>query len=212
MHGQARGRVFLQEDAHLFSVVCLYMSPGPSCRQLSGFRYVCSKNVIQCSIIAQRGVKKLMMVSESQAIVPSLVTIRSDLDIVAARMAARDLSRKIGFNTIDQARIATVASELARNIIMYANEGTVTLSMVQHSSHCGIEMMFEDHGPGIAPEYHPPKDINLDDTDSNGTDVCATNGHKRLGLAAARRMVDELKIATAPQQQGTTIICRKWLR
>jgi serine/threonine-protein kinase RsbT len=151
------------------------------------------------------------MISDSQGTVPNAVTIRSDLDIVVARMAARDLSRRVGFNTIDQARIATVASELARNIIMHASEGTVTLSMVQHGNRCGIEMIFEDHGPGIEiePHYYPPQ--NMDGFDDDSADGCSNNGHKGLGLAATRRMVDELDITTIPQQ-GTTIICRKWLR
>jgi serine/threonine-protein kinase RsbT len=135
------------------------------------------------------------------------VTIRSDLDIVVARMAARDLSRRIGFNTIDQARIATVASELARNIIMHASEGSLTLNMVQRGNRSGIEMVFEDHGPGLAPYHHSPTDGESNNGD--GSNGCATNGHKGVGLAAARRMVDELEITTAPEQ-GTTIICRKW--
>jgi serine/threonine-protein kinase RsbT len=152
------------------------------------------------------------MLSDSQEIMPSPVTIRSDLDIVVVRMAARDLSRRIGFNTIDQARIATVASELARNILMHASEGTMTLRVAQHSNCPGIEMIFENHGPGLEPHYHPPEHPGIDGTNSNGTDSSATNGHqeKVSGLVATRRMVDEMEIARA-SQQGTTIICRKWL-
>jgi serine/threonine-protein kinase RsbT len=123
---------------------------------------------------------------------PSVVSIRSDWDIIAARMMARTVARTMGFNTIDQARIATATSELTRNIILYAGEGTVTIGQIQRGDRVGIELMFEDHGPGIIEPLN------------NG------GGHG-MGLSASRRLMDELHIESIPES-GTSIICRKWLR
>ena len=81
---------------------------------------------------------------------PKVINIQSDLDIVAARMAARDMAKAMGFGAIDQARIATAISELARNIYLYAGEGTVTVSEVQQGIRKGLEVICEDQGPGIA--------------------------------------------------------------
>ncbi len=75
--------------------------------------------------------------------------IRSDLDIVIARTLARDTAKTLGFGAIDQARIATAVSELARNIFLYAGTGTVTVREVERSGRKGLEVICEDQGPGI---------------------------------------------------------------
>jgi serine/threonine-protein kinase RsbT len=131
----------------------------------------------------------------------SVVSIRSDLDIVAARMAARDVARKIGFYAIDQARIATIASELSRNIVMYAGEGTLRIEQIVRDDMCGIQMVFEDHGPGIS---------DLDSLLHNGS-VTQPHPLKGLGLHGSRRLLDEMHVETRIGE-GTTITCRKWLR
>jgi serine/threonine-protein kinase RsbT len=140
------------------------------------------------------------MSSDLHIVAPSVVSIRSDWDIIAARMVARTVARTMGFNTIDQARIATATSELTRNIILYAVEGTVTIGQIQRGDCMGIELMFEDHGPGIT-------DMNYiwhDETASNG----CNNG---MGLSASRRLMDEFHIESN-SENGTLIICRKWVR
>lgn len=76
--------------------------------------------------------------------------IRSDLDIVIARTMARDSAKALGFGAIDQARIATAVSELARNIFLYAGTGNVTVKEVERNNRKGIEIICEDQGPGIA--------------------------------------------------------------
>lgn len=131
--------------------------------------------------------------------VPNVVSIRSDPDIIAARMAARDLARSMGFNAIDQARIATATSELARNIYMYAREGRVIINQVHANNRDGIEIIFEDQGPGIV------------DIASFLHDGATTTGKTGMGLFGSRRLMDELEVETA-QGIGTKIICRKWLR
>jgi serine/threonine-protein kinase RsbT len=129
----------------------------------------------------------------------NVVTIRSDLDIVAARMAARDMARAIGFGAIDQARIATATSELARNIFVYAGEGSVTIYPVERDTHSGVEIIFNDRGPGIA------------DVEQVLKDGFTTAGTMGMGLPGARRLMDELEL-TSTVGEGTTVTCRKWLR
>src|SRR4028119_1581088 len=80
---------------------------------------------------------------------PKTAVIRSDLDIVIARTLARDTAKALGFGAIDQARIATAVSELARNIFLYAGTGNVTVREVERNGRKGIEIICEDQGPGI---------------------------------------------------------------
>jgi len=125
--------------------------------------------------------------------------IHSDLDIVSARVEGRDLAKALGFGTIDQARIATAISELARNIVLYAGEGTVTIRVVEQGMRKGVEVICEDHGPGI-------EDVSLVMRDGY-----STSRGLGMGLPGAKRLVDEFEI----QSQigiGTKVVVRKWLR
>jgi serine/threonine-protein kinase RsbT len=124
-------------------------------------------------------------------------TIRSDLDIVIARTLARDMARALGFGAIDQARIATAVSELARNIFLYAGNGTVTVREVEKGTRRGLEIVCEDHGPGIA------------DIDLVMQDGYTTSRGMGMGLPGARRLMDEFVIESQPGV-GTTVTCRKW--
>jgi serine/threonine-protein kinase RsbT len=123
--------------------------------------------------------------------------IRSDLDIVIARTLARDTAKSLGFGAIDQARIATAVSELARNIFLYAGTGTVTVREVERSGRKGIEVVCEDQGPGI-----PNIDLVMQDGYS-------TSRGMGMGLPGAKRLMDEFDIRSQ-EGIGTTIICRKW--
>jgi serine/threonine-protein kinase RsbT len=132
---------------------------------------------------------------------PSVISIRSDLDIIAARMAARDIARKVGFSAIDQARIATATSELSRNILVYAQEGSVTIKQICNgglTNQVGIELVFEDRGPGITDANH------LLQNDSSA----GTGG---FGIAGSRRLMDQMDIETTVGM-GTKITCHKWRR
>lgn len=123
--------------------------------------------------------------------------IRSDLDIVIARTLARDTAKSIGFGAIDQARIATAVSELARNIFLYAGTGNVTVREIEKLGRKGIEIVCEDQGPGIP-------DVNLAMQDGY-----TTSRGMGMGLPGAKRLMDEFIINTEVGV-GTTIVCRKW--
>lgn len=128
---------------------------------------------------------------------PRNVPIRSDLDIVVARIAARDIARQYGFGAIDQARIATAVSELARNIYLYAGSGTVHVSAIEQSGRLGIEIVCEDEGPGIA------------DIEQVMRDGYSTSRGMGMGLPGTRRLMDEFNIQSR-QGAGTIVSCRKW--
>jgi serine/threonine-protein kinase RsbT len=128
---------------------------------------------------------------------PKAAVIRSDLDIVIARTLARDTAKALGFGAIDQARIATAVSELARNIFLYAGSGSVTVSEVNKGGRRGIEIICEDQGPGI-----PDMDLAM-------TDGYTSSRGMGMGLPGAKRLMDEFDIHSQ-QGIGTTITCRKW--
>jgi serine/threonine-protein kinase RsbT len=130
---------------------------------------------------------------------PKVIMISSDLDIVAARMVARDTARALGFGAIDQARIATAISELARNIYLYAGEGCVTVKEATNGLRRGIEVVCEDQGPGIA-------DISLVMQDG----YTSSKG-MGMGLPGAKRLMDEFEI-NSKVGTGTKVVCRKWAR
>lgn len=123
--------------------------------------------------------------------------IRSDLDIVIARTMARDMAKALGFGPIDQARIATAVSELARNIFLYAGTGNVIVRDIEKGSRKGIEIICEDQGPGI-----PNIDLVMQDGYS-------TSRGMGMGLPGAKRLMDEFDIKSQ-EGVGTTIVCRKW--
>ncbi len=132
---------------------------------------------------------------------PHFISIRTESDIIAARMAARDVARSLHFSAIDQARIATAASELARNIVFYAGEGSMTIRPIQKSDLCGIEMIFQDEGPGIS---------NVERFLNNGS-ISPHAPSENIGLSGTQRLVDEMTVETTIGA-GTRIICRKWRR
>ena len=127
------------------------------------------------------------------------VRVESEGDIVIIRRAIREAAREIGFGVTDLTRIVTAASELTRNIYLYAGCGDVRWRAVRGLRSRGIEIVFEDQGPGI-----PDVNLALEDgfTTSRGLG---------LGLPGAKRLMDEMEIETEPGV-GTTVTVRKWLR
>ena len=132
-------------------------------------------------------------------LLPVSVDIRREEDIIVARQRGRDLARQVGFGMVDQSRIATAISELTRNIIRYADHGTVYLRPLDEPGRRGIEIVCEDRGPGIA-------DVEVAMTEG-------VSGGKGLGigLPGTKRLMDEMHIATEIGH-GTTVTIRKWLR
>ncbi len=128
-----------------------------------------------------------------------VIPIKSDLDIVSARVEGRNLAREMGFGTIDQARIATAISELARNVVLYAGSGTVTIRViVTKDGRKGLEVLCEDSGPGIP-------DLVLAQQDGY-----STSGGLGMGLPGTKRLMDEFYIETE-LDAGTKVMVRKWL-
>ena len=126
------------------------------------------------------------------------VPIHSDLDIVAARIEGRNLAKELGFGIIDQARIATAISELARNVLLYAQSGQMTLMRLLREGKTGIEILCQDQGPGIRDVEH-----------ILAQEPSIKHGHG-VGLPGTKRLMDEFEIHSQPGR-GTTVIARKWV-
>ncbi len=127
------------------------------------------------------------------------IPISSDLDIVAARVEARNLAREMGFGLIDQARIATVVSELARNVVLYAHSGQITLKRLTSNNRQGLGIICEDWGPGI------------EDVERVMGEGSATTQSAGKGLVGIKRLMDRFEIRSRPGV-GTTVTVCKWLR
>ncbi|QQK79177.1 anti-sigma regulatory factor [Salicibibacter cibi] len=129
----------------------------------------------------------------------SSVEIGTEWGIVSARQAGRELSKEVGFNNVDQARIATAISELARNIYLYTDNGMIGLEVVERGCLKGIKIVSRDEGPGIE---------NLGEAMTDGHS--SSNG-LGAGLPGAKRLMDEFDIESEPGK-GTVITAIKWLR
>jgi serine/threonine-protein kinase RsbT len=130
-----------------------------------------------------------------------LLEISGEDDIVQARQRARELARELGFGLVDQSRVATAVSELARNVVRYATDGRGAASMrrIGDGSHVGLEIVVSDNGPGI-------EDIE------EAMQVGFTSGAGLgMGLPGARRLMDDLQIESE-LGRGTTVTIRKWRR
>jgi serine/threonine-protein kinase RsbT len=128
------------------------------------------------------------------------IPVKTDLDIVSARVEGRNLAKELGFGTIDQARIATAISELARNVVLYAPEGEVTIrAVVSNDGGRGIEVICEDNGPGIA---------NVELVMQDGYSTSSGLG---MGLPGTKRLMDEFEIETK-LGVGTRVAVRRWLK
>ncbi|WP_078543049.1 anti-sigma regulatory factor [Litchfieldia alkalitelluris] len=133
------------------------------------------------------------------AIQQPCVRITTEWDIVAARQHGRNAAKDLGFSTVDQARITTAISELARNIYLYAGTGEITINKVAKSGKVGIEIKSIDNGPGIS------------DIRQVMQDGFSTSGGLGAGLPGVKRLMDEFLIDSTPGK-GTTVESIKWLR
>lgn len=123
--------------------------------------------------------------------------IRSSSDVVAVRQATRALAERVGFSLVDQTKLVTAASELARNTIDYGGGGSVRLEAVENGVRRGVRLVFEDQGPGI-----PDITQALKDGFTTGSGL-------GLGLGGARRLVNDFTIESAPGS-GTRIMIARW--
>lgn len=129
----------------------------------------------------------------------SCVTIQKEWDIVAARQLGRNLARKAGFGTVDQARIATAISEMARNIYLYAESGKVCFEIIDTMEQKGICVIAIDTGEGI------------DNISLVMEDGYSTSGGLGAGLPGIKRLMDEFEIKSE-KGAGTEIKTIKWIR
>jgi serine/threonine-protein kinase RsbT len=127
------------------------------------------------------------------------IPIRSDADVVTARKQGRELAAQAGFSPTELTIIATAISEIARNIVMFADRGEVVVSLVGENSRQGVTVVARDSGPGI-----PDLERALQDGYSG-------YGGMGLGLPGSRRLMDEFEI-TSEVDKGTTVIMTKWRR
>jgi serine/threonine-protein kinase RsbT len=127
------------------------------------------------------------------------VAIGHEADIITARQEARELAAEMGFSRSDQTVITTAISELARNIVCYAERGEVVLRTIRQGRKPGILIIARDDGPGIP------------DIEQAMRDGFSTGKSLGLGLPGARRLMDEFEIVSTVGK-GTTITMRKWVR
>ena len=123
--------------------------------------------------------------------------IQSAEDVVGIRQAVRQRAVELGFNLIDQTKIVTAASELARNTVQYGGGGQLTIEGVEEGGRRGLRLTFEDKGPGIH------------DIDLALRDGFTTGGGLGLGLGGARRLANEFYIYSRPGE-GTRVTVVRW--
>ena len=126
-----------------------------------------------------------------------VVQIRSSEDVVLARQAVRKWAVDLAFGLVDQTKIVTAASELARNTLDYGRGGTLTIDALEDGSRRGLRLVFEDQGPGI-----PDVAMALRDGYTTGKGM-------GLGLGGARRLVHDFDIASQPGE-GTRVTIVRW--
>jgi serine/threonine-protein kinase RsbT len=121
----------------------------------------------------------------------------SEQDIVRARQAVRKLAQDSGFSLVEQTKLVTAASELARNTFIHGGGGHMMMARVEEGVRSGIRLVFEDQGPGIA-------DLALAMTDG-----WTSGSGMGLGLTGSKRLASEFDIVTAPGE-GTRVTIVRW--
>jgi serine/threonine-protein kinase RsbT len=126
-----------------------------------------------------------------------LMPLKTESDVVTTRQAVRKWAIELKFNLVDQTKIVTAASELARNTVIYGRGGTLKLEAVEEGIRKGLELTFEDQGPGI-----PDIELAL----RNGY---TTGNGLGLGLSGAKRLSNKFEIESEPGK-GTRIKIARW--
>ena len=123
--------------------------------------------------------------------------VRSPDDVVAVRRVAREWAISIGFSLVDQTKIVTAASELARNTVLHGGGGTFRLQSLNDERRRGLRLVFEDAGPGIP------------DIAQAMRDGYSTGNGLGLGLGGAKRLSSEFEISSRPGE-GTRVTITRW--
>jgi serine/threonine-protein kinase RsbT len=125
------------------------------------------------------------------------MSIQSSADVVLVRQAVRQFAVELRFSLVDQTKIVTAASELARNTLDYGGGGMVKLEALHEGIRRGLRLTFEDKGPGI-----PDLDLAL-------KDGFTTGGGLGMGLSGTKRLVNEFNIVSEVGK-GTCVTITKW--
>jgi serine/threonine-protein kinase RsbT len=123
--------------------------------------------------------------------------IGSDAEVVIVRQRVRAGAAALGFSLVEQTKIVTAASELARNVLIHGGGGNVRIEVVRNGARNGLKLTFEDQGPGIA-------DVSLAMKDG-----FSTGGGLGLGLSGAKRLSSDFEIDSKPGQ-GTRVSIARW--
>ncbi|GAB3884636.1 anti-sigma regulatory factor [Microbispora bryophytorum] len=130
---------------------------------------------------------------------PRELPIATNGDVVVVRQQVRGLAAEMGLSLVDQTKIVTAASELARNALVHAGGGRVLIEVLEGGRRPGLRLVFTDEGPGIP------------DVQQALTEGWSTAGGLGLGLTGSRRLVDEFDLVSAPGE-GTRVTVTKWAR
>lgn len=126
-----------------------------------------------------------------------VLPVKSEKDVVTVRQEVRRWAVELAFSLVEQTKLVTAASELARNTFQYGGGGEVQFEALENGVRRGLRLVFEDHGPGI-----PNVALAL-------RDGYTTGGGLGLGLGGAKRLVNDFEIQTAPGE-GTRITVARW--
>jgi serine/threonine-protein kinase RsbT len=137
--------------------------------------------------------------SRSDTVSEAVLPLRTDEHVVALRRSVREMALAIKLSLVDQTKLVTAASELARNTIKYGGGGEAHVRELDDGLRRGVRLIFADDGPGIA------------DLELALTDGYTTGGGLGLGLSGARRLVDEFALDSRPGD-GTVVSILKWKR
>jgi serine/threonine-protein kinase RsbT len=123
--------------------------------------------------------------------------LRNEHDIVLGRQAVRRMAQELAFSLVDQTKMVTAASELARNALIYGGGGVLKWEMLDDVGKRGLRLTFQDEGPGI-----PNLELALTDGWTSGKGL-------GLGLTGARRLVNEFELDSTPGA-GTRVTVTRW--
>ena len=126
-----------------------------------------------------------------------IMNVHTSADIVRVRQAVRQMAVELKFGLVDQTKIVTAASELARNTLDYGGGGTVKLEELESGSRRGLRLVFQDQGPGI-----PDLELAL-------KDGYTTGGGLGMGLSGSKRLMNEFEIVSR-LGEGTCVTIVKW--
>lgn len=125
------------------------------------------------------------------------IPVRSSAEVVSVRHLVRKWAVELGFTLVEQTKIVTAASELARNMVDYGRGGTMTIEALEEGARKGLRLIFEDQGPGIA------------DVQTALRDGYTTGSGMGLGLGGAKRLSNEFEIRSAAGE-GTRVAITRW--